>query len=191
MLRVERPEQVLAMVRRSGKDSRLRRFFEASDEVGFRSGLADALLHPRVHTFRIEPFLEMVAQSGLTPLLFAHRGALADLEREVERLRELESARQSPGNFVLYLGRGVRGGSPAGESFFQINPCLAREITRRSPGTLRIQGRLGHSHQPLSKVERRFLARFQSPLPASQLSADDLAKAERYRELLFLLRYRE
>lgn len=191
ILKVRKPEQVLAMIKRSKEDSRLRRFFESSDEVSFRSGLADALLHPCVRTYRIDPFMEMVSASGLQPLLFAHPSALPEVDREVERLRGLEADRDSPGNFILYLGRGAKGPCPDGLSTFRINPCLSGVLSHFRPGSFPIAGRLGHGIDPLDAKARRFLRRFRHPVPAAELSEEDLAKAHRYSEQLFLLRCRE
>ena len=191
LLRVHEPEQVLRMVKRSKKDSRLRRFFDSSDEVAFRSGLADALLHPLVRTFRIDSFMEMVSASGLEPLLFAHPAALPQVERELERIRGLEAKRQSPGNFILYLGRNVKGASPDGAAVFRINPCLSRAVSAFWLGSLKIPGRLGHRVDPLDAATRRFLRRFRQPVHGAQLSREELARANRYSDQLFLLRYRE
>jgi SAM-dependent methyltransferase len=191
LLRVSEPEEVLALVRRSRAGSRLRRFFEASDEVALRSGLADALLHPLVRTFRIDPFMEMVSASGLQPLLFAHQAALPEVAREVERIRGLEADRKSPGNFVLYLGRNARGPCPGDSASFRINPSLYRAVSRCRLAALQIPGRLGHRNEPLDAPARRFLRRFRHPVPAAGLSGEELARAERYSEELFLLRYRE
>ena len=191
LLRVSEPEQVLQMVKRSKPDSRLRRFFEASDEVAVRCGLADALLHPCVRTYRIDSFMEMVAASGLEPLLFAHPSALSRVDREVERVRELEARRQSPGNFILYLGRGVKGPCSADAAVFRINRCLSSAVSGFRPGALRISGRLGHAVAPLDAEARRFLRRFRQPVPAGKLSAEELARADRLSEELFLLRSRE
>ena len=190
LLRVHEPEQVLRMVARSKETSRLRRFFEASDEVSFRSGLADALLHPCVSTFRIDALMEMVAASGLEPLLFAHSAPLPDLAMEVARIREMEKRRTSPGNFVLYLGRNVKGACPDGTARFRINPCLSRALSPLRLTPLLIPGRLGLPNEPLDASARAFLRRFRKPIPATELSRDDLVKAHRYSEQLFLLRYR-
>ena len=191
LLRVQEPEQVLRMVKRSKKGSRLRSFFEASDEVAFRSGLADALLHPCVRTFRIDAFMEMVAASGLEPLLFAHASALPRVAGEVERIRELEGRGESPGNFVLYLGRGVKGPCAESASLFQMNPCLSKALSPFRLGPQRIAGRLGHKIEPLDAAARRFLRRFRQPVRAAELCPEELARANRLSEQLLLLRYRE
>ena len=189
LLKVREPKQVLAMVARSKADSRLRRFFQESDEVSFRSGLADALLHPCVTTYRIDPLMELVAASGLKPLLFAHPSALPELEPELARIRALEKERSSPGNFVLYLGRNVKGACTDGAATFLINPCLSQALSRFRLAPLQIPGRLGQRSEPLSLAARRFLRRFRRPTQATELSAPELAQAQRYSEQLFLLRY--
>ena len=191
LLRVHEPEQVLGMVKRSQKHSRLRRFFDASDEVAFRSGLADALLHPLVHTFRIDALMELVAACGLQPLLFAHPWALPRVDQEVARIRGLEANRHSPGNFILYLGRNVKGPCPANAAVFRLNPCLARAVSAFRLSPQRIPGRLGHRNEPLDAAARRFLRRFRQPVRADRLSGEELARADDYADRLFLLRYRE
>lgn len=189
ILKVQKPEQVLQMVARSREGSRLRRFFEASDEVSFRSGLADALLHPRVSTYRIDAFMEMVAASGLEPLLFAHASALPDLNREVARIRALEQDGDSPGNFVLYLGRSVKGPCSDGAAIFKINPCISSAVSPFRLAPLKVAGRLGQGNELLDSAARRFLRRFRRPVPAAELALEDLRKAQRYSEQLFLMRY--
>jgi SAM-dependent methyltransferase len=180
------------LIRRSRPGSRLRRFADSSDEVSFQAGLADALLHPRVQTFRIDGFMELVRQTGLEPLLFAHDGALEDTGAEIERIRRLEADRQSPGNFILYLGRTATGPGPDdADSLLMLNPCLSGAIGRWHLGKGRIAPRLGHANPPLGLRERRFLRRFLRPAPWKTLSDDDRTTAIGYRSALFLLHYRE
>jgi len=179
------------LLARSRPGSRLARFREESSEAAFDSGLADALLHPCVHTFRIDELIELVSRSGLEPLLFAHDGALEEVDREVERLRAMESERRSPGNFVLYLGKKNSGSSPdSGEPLLRLNPCLAGSVGRLQFGPTRIAGRLGRENPPLGRKERGFLRRFIAPVPLSSLSTDDRAAAEVYIRAFFLLQYR-
>jgi SAM-dependent methyltransferase len=189
ILKVNQPEQVLHMVKRSKEGSRLRRFFEASDEVAFRSGLADALLHPCVRTFRIDPFMELIKASGMQPLLFAHASALPEVDREVSRIRELEADRKSPGNFILYLGRNTKRLISGASTNFSINPCLSREISRFRLGSLQIPGRLGHPGAPLDSKALRFLRRFRRTVPADELCREELLQALRHSEQLYLLRW--
>ncbi|MBJ6751832.1 class I SAM-dependent methyltransferase [Geomonas anaerohicana] len=190
LLKVRDPEQVRRMVRRSGQDSRLRAFFESSEEVGSRSGLADALLHPQVTSYRIDALLELIAGSGLTLLRFAHRGALPEPELEIARIRALETKQEAPGNFVLYLGRNCAGGCPEGDGVFRLNPCLAAAFSGWRPGTLHLPGRLGHKNAALDGAERRFLRRFRNPVPAADLSPTELARAGAYADRLFLMHSR-
>lgn len=188
ILKVDRPGDVLGMVERSREGSRLRRFFEESDEVSTRSGLADALLHPLVTSYRIDRFMELAASGGLKPLLFAHRGALPDVEQEVARIRALEKERESPGNFVLYLGRNTKGGCRTAAATFLVNPCLAG-LPRFRLAPMVIPGRLGHQNEPLDGAALGFLRRFRRPVGAAELSAAELARAERLSEQLFLMKY--
>ncbi|WP_224983813.1 class I SAM-dependent methyltransferase [Geomonas agri] len=190
LLKVGDPEQVRRMVRQSGKDSRLRGFFEKSGEVASRSGLADALLHPQVTSYRIDGLLELVAESGLTPLRFAHRGALPELEGEITRIRALEAEQEAPGNFVLYLGRNCAGPCAGGHGVFRLNPCLDAVLAPWRLGPLQLPGRLGHKNAALDGAERRFLRRFRNPVPAADLSPGELARAGFYADRLFLMHSR-
>jgi len=190
LLGVRDPATAQRLIKRSKPGSRLRRFSESSDETSFRSGLADALLHPRVHTFRIDGLMELVRQTGLEPLLFAHDGALADTGREIERIRHLEAGKQSPGNFILYLGRNAAGPcADDADSLLMLNPCLSGVVGRWHFGAQRIAPRLGHDNPALGHRERSFLRRFLCPVPWRNLSGDDRATATRYCKALFLLRY--
>lgn len=191
ILKVKDADRARELLARSAPGSRLRRFTDASEEVSQKSGLADALLHPLVRTYRIETFMDLVGQSPLKPLLFAHRGALADPEQEVKRIKRMEQGRRSPGNFVLYLGREPRGEAPdADDSWLVVNPCLAPSVGPLRFGTLDCPPRLGHDNPPLDAAARRFLGRFRRPVRAGTLGAEDRQRAARYCDLLFLLRLR-
>ena len=192
LLGVHDPVVARRLMERSRPGSRLAGFMDASDEAACESGLADALLHPRVHTFRIDGFMELVRQSGLEPLLFAHGGALEDTGEEIWRIRRMEAAKQSPGNFILYLGR-----TPAGHcslddaSQLMLNPCLSAVVGGWHLGPQRIAPRLGHDNPPLGRRERRFLRQFLAPVPWKVLSDDARTAATRWCKALFLLRYRQ
>jgi SAM-dependent methyltransferase len=191
LLKVQDPATARSLIARSKPGSRLARFSQASPEAGFDSGLADALLHPCVHTYRIDELMEQVGQSGLEALLFAHQGALDQVASELERLRNMEADRRSPGNFVLYLGKSVNGPcSASDDSLLLLNPCLAGSLGRLSLGRTRIAGRLGHANPELGWKERSFLRRFVKPVPLNSLSTDARAAAEVYIKALFLLQYR-
>ncbi|MBI2353729.1 MAG: class I SAM-dependent methyltransferase [Deltaproteobacteria bacterium] len=191
LLGVHDPAGARRLIRRSKAGSRLRGFAAASDEAAFAAGLADALLHPRVHTFRIDALMEMVRESGLEPLLFAHNGALEDVGLEVARIRGLEAAKGSPGNFVLYLGRNTAGPCPQdAASSLLLNPCLSGAVGPLRLGTLHIPPRLGHANPPLGYGERRFLRRFTTPVRRSALAPDSRAAVAVYTRALFLLQYR-
>lgn len=190
-LKVREPEAVRRMVARSAQGSRLREFFESSCEVASRAGLADALLHPQVKSYCIGEFMELAYASGLTPLRFAHRGALPEPEREVERILAMEKEKKSPGNFVLYLGRRSKGPCPDSGAVFRLNPCLVQALSPWRLAPVHIPGRLGHENGPLNGAERRFLRRFRHPVRAAELTPADLKRAGAYADRLFLLRCRE
>lgn len=166
--------------------SRLHRFIRASDEIRHDTGLADALLHPRVTTYRIGELMELVGASGLTPLRFAHWGALDDSEREIERLTGREQQKESPGNFVLYLGKNPAG-TCTGDGSVMLNPCLTPAVSRFRLRPVEIAPRLGHTNPPLDINERRFLRRFVQPQPMASLSENEVKKVAEYELQLFLV----
>ncbi|WP_223922872.1 bifunctional 2-polyprenyl-6-hydroxyphenol methylase/3-demethylubiquinol 3-O-methyltransferase UbiG [Geobacter sp. AOG2] len=191
LLGINDPAEARGLIARAKPGSRLRRFAEASDEAAYDSGLADALLHPRVHTFRTGGLLELVRRSGLEPLLFAHHGALEDVGDEVERLTVMETARLAPGNFVLYAGRNVGGPCPDDrDALVMLNPCLSRAVTPFSLGGVHIAPRLGVPTPFLGRPERAFLRGFRHPRPWETLSATDRAAVQAYCSAQFLMRFR-
>ena len=192
MLGVADPAAARGMIARARPGSRLRRFAEATDEAAYDSGLADALLHPRVHTFLVGGLLELVRRSGLEPLLFAHQGALETVDEEVERLTAMEAARRSPGNLILYAGRDVSGPCRGNDgSHVMLNPCLSRVVTPFSLGAAPIAPRLGVANPVLGRPERAFLRGFRSPRPWNALSGPDRAALPDYCRALFMLQFRQ
>jgi SAM-dependent methyltransferase len=179
------------LIGRSRPGSRLHRFGATSPEASFESGLADALLHPRVHTFRIDELMELAGNSGLQPLLFAHAGALEDIDEERERIRRMEAQQDSPGNFILYLGRRANGPCiDKNDSLLLLNPCLRDCLGLLRFGSPHIPARFGHPPPPLGRRERSFLRRFIRPVPWGALTPESREAADIYIKALFLLQYR-
>jgi len=192
LLKIRDPETVRGLIGRSAPKSRLRRFSDASDEVGQKSGLADALLHPLVRTYRIDTFMDLVQQSSLQPLLFAHSNALPDIDQEIMRIRRMEQGRRSPGNFVIYLGRKTQGRSPDNDDAqLLVNPCLSGVVGPFCFGSIDCPPRLGHDNLPIDAAARRFLGRFRRPVRAGSLSPADRKVAAKFCDALFLLRLRQ
>ena len=191
LLKIQDIKAIRRLFARARPGSRLRRFAEKSSEATSASGLADALLHPRVHTFRIDECMELVRGSGLQPLLFAHTDALEDVSDEIRRLRLLETEGRSPGNFVLYLGRkNGKSGPDIPDPHLILNPCLRGSVGCFDLGTLRIIPRLGHRTPPIGHRERRFLRPFLKAVSWKALSPAVQATAGGYLQALFLLRFR-
>lgn len=180
-----------ALLRRAAPESRLRSYVDSLWEAETDSGLADLFLNPNVTTYRMDEFLEMVAHTGLKPLLFSHQDALADPEQEIARMRDLDRRRETCSNIICYLGRDCRGGAePAADSLLLLNPALRQAVSRF---TLRAQtpmDRLGHDNQPLDRQARRFLRYFRKPVREGALSADERRQVEAYLRALFLVRVR-
>lgn len=191
LLKVSDTTTAKRLIARSRPGSRLHHFDATSPEAGFESGLADALLHPCVHTFRIDELMELVEFSGLQPLLFAHAGAAEDIDEERNRIRLMEARKDSPGNFILYLGHKVNGPcSDKDNSLLMLNPCLRDCVGLLHFNSPHIPARLGHPTPPLGRKERAFLRRFIRPVPWSALPPESREAADIYIKALFLLQYR-
>ena len=189
LLGVDSPAAARRLLRSAPAGSRLAHYMTASDESRSVEGLADALLHPRVHTYRIDELLELIAGSTLKPLLFAHQGARENLTEEINRLRSMEKERLSPGNFIVYLGRRSSESVPTADSLIQLNPCLAPSVGIFSMGSVSIPPRIGSENPLLTGTVKRFLRRFVAPVRRSELSRDELQQVAPYKRLLFLMEY--
>lgn len=181
--------QALQFLKRARPGSRLHRYLAATDEIAFESGLADALLHPRVRTFRTDELFELIGQTGLQPLLFIHPGALENIVAEQQRLRNLEQKRQSPGNFVLFLGKQVNPPAEEKRSTLMLNPCLTGAVSRFRFGTLSIAPRLGCDNPLLDGSARRLLRTFRSPQTETHVPDDVRQLLPAYLRALFLVRF--
>lgn len=190
LLDIRTPPMARKLLKGARPGSRLARYREASDEAGSDVGLADALLHPRVRTYRIDGVLDMVTQAGLQPLLFAHPGARESVAEEVDRIRLLEKERRSPGNFILYLGAAAAHPPPERrDSLIVLNPCLVSVVSRFRLGTVHVPPRIGCENRPLRWGERRFLRQFIVPQRRSSLTRDAAQIVDGYKRQLFLLEY--
>jgi hypothetical protein len=188
LLGIDSPRTARRLLHKAPAGSRLADYLAASDEPASASGLADALLHPRVQTYRIDDLLEMIAQTGFELRLFAHRDALENPLEEIERLRTLENDRRSPGNFVLYLGKRTgRCGSNRGDGMVMLNPCLVSAVSSFTLGTLRIPARIGIENPPLAGRDRHFLRKFVSLVRCRDISGDVAERVAVYKRLLFLV----
>ena len=188
LLKVDTPRKALGLLRRAAPGSRLASYRDTSDEAATISGLADALLHPRVRTYRIDELLEMVAQSGLDVKLFAHHGACENPAEEGKRLRALEREHRSPGNFVAYLGKRL---SPNNQrhrdGLVMLNPCLEPAVGRLLLGARTIPAKIGVENPVLGFGDRKFLRRFLVPIRTQDLTHDEEARVAVYKRCLFLI----
>ncbi|MSN27307.1 MAG: methyltransferase domain-containing protein [Geobacter sp.] len=191
LLGITTPAAARKLLKKARPGSRLANYLDVADEPRTDFGMADALLHPRVRTYRIEELLEMIAQAGLQPLLFAHVGARENVLEEIERIRQLEKERCSPGNFVLYLGSSAAANPPeyASSSLIRLNPCLTNSVSRFTLNTVHIPPRIGCSNTALQSAERRLLRQFLSPLHSSELSGELAGKVDNFKRQLFLTEY--
>ncbi len=179
------------LIKRAKSGSRLKSYIEASFEARSDSGLADALLHPVVKTYKIDEFIELVTHSGLQILQFAHNGALENVSGEIERIRKMEKEKDSPGNFVAFLGKNTKGPYlPQSDSKLQLNPCLSKIISKIGFSDLFIPPRIGFNNPVITRSERLKLRGFIKPVRTDKLSDSEFSAADVYRKALFLLQYR-
>jgi 2-polyprenyl-3-methyl-5-hydroxy-6-metoxy-1,4-benzoquinol methylase len=179
------------LIKRAKAGSRLKSYIEASFEARSNSGLADALLHPVVKSYKIDEFMELVTLSGLQVLLFTHNGALKNVSAEKERIRKLESVKESPGNFVAYLGLNTKGPClTKNNTLLQLNPCLCKSISKAGFSDLVIPPRIGLDNPVITRSERLKLRNFIKPVRSEELKDDEISAADVYRKALFLLQYK-
>jgi SAM-dependent methyltransferase len=190
LLGIGTPVEARRLMGRARSGSRLAGYLATSHEAATSSGLADALLHPQVHTYRIDELLEMIARTGLKLLLFAHSGACENPQEEIERLRMRGKERQASDNFVLYLGKPTTRIPPHSEDGMVIlNPCLRSAVSQLKPGKLQLPPRIGVENPLLTWRDRGFLRRFITPVRRSELNGEDAARVTVYKRLLFLAEY--
>jgi SAM-dependent methyltransferase len=188
ILRIKDIKALKRLLGRAKEGSRVREYLDESWEARSDSGLADLFLNPRVHTYRIDEFLNMVGQTSLRPLLFAHREALPDPSAEIERLRDLDRRRKTPTNIICYLGLDAKGVCPIeADTMIRINPCFSRAVSTPRLSPLIIPPRLGFDNPLLDRKSRRFLERFRTPVPAGTLSAEEMERTRPYLASLFLV----
>ncbi len=182
---------VKRLMGRAPEGSRFRRYVDASSEAAFDAGIADAFLHPRTRTYRIDEFMALVAETGLTPLLFAHDGALPSVHEEVARLRRLESEGAETPNFILYLGRQPLGGCGlSSDARLMLNPALRQAVGCLRLAPVAIAPRLGRRNPRLGFAEKRFLRRFISPVAVASLTTEERERARPFLDALFLAAFR-
>ena len=191
MIGVRTTAEVRNLLKKSTAGSRLHEYARSSPEAGFDAGLADALLHPRVCTYRIDELLELIRQSGLELLRFAHHGALEDVRSEVERIRHLEREQCSPGNFLFYLGRSTRGRCDAmKDAKLLLNPCLKGVVNGVHLLPVDISPKLGFVNPQLGRRVRSFLRAFRNPIRYTTLTAEERSVLDDCLKALFLIPYR-
>jgi hypothetical protein len=191
MLKIGDVAAVKRLIRRAPAGTRFRQYVDASGEAAFDAGIADAFLHPRTRTYRIDEFMALVGGTGLTPLMFAHAGALPTVPEEVARLRRLEGDGEETPNFILYLGRQTLGGcglSP--DARLMLNPALRKAVSPLNLAPVVLPPRLGRPNPRLGLAEKRFLRRFVSPTPVATLTPDERERARPFLDALFLVAFR-
>lgn len=191
ILKVRDVPAVKELIRRAREGSRFRRHLDGAYEATFDAGIADAFLHPRARTFRIDELMALVGETGLRPLLFAHPGALSGVEEEVERLRRIEREQGEEPNFVLYLGRDTLGGcGMAADASLMLNPALRPCVGWLRLAPAAIPPRLGRPNPTLGFSEKRFLRRFVHPVRVADLSSEERERARPFLDALFLVTFR-
>lgn len=191
LLKIGDVATVKRLMRRAPKGSRFRRYVDASGEAAFDAGIADAFLHPRTRTYRIDEFMALVGETGLLPLMFAHAGALPAVPEEVARLRRLDGEGEETPNFILYLGRQPSGGCGLSPDVrLMLNPALRTAVNPLNLAPVVLPSRLGRPNPRLGFAEKRFLRRFISPVPVATLAPDERERARPFLDALFLVAFR-
>ncbi|KAF0217249.1 MAG: hypothetical protein FD174_3357 [Geobacteraceae bacterium] len=192
LLGIKDVPSVRRLIKRADKDSRFYRYVRDSHEATFDGGLADAFLHPCARTFRIDELMTMIGKTNLSPLLFAHTGALPDVSAEVERLCRLEKNREAVPNFIIYVGRETGGGCAlAPDTRLMLNPVLRDYVGAFRVGSAAVAPRLGFPNPVLDAGARRFLRKFRRPVMISALAAGELDRARPFLRAMFLFPFRQ
>jgi SAM-dependent methyltransferase len=176
------------LLRSAPNGSRIREYLEASWESRTDTGLADLFLHPCVHTYRIDEFLAVIAQTGLKPLRFTHTGALADPTAEIERLRDLDRRRETLTNIICYLGRDAQGPAElTAGTYLRLNPSLLAAVAPWRLQPERPMDRLGQANLPIDAAARTFLRRFRLPVAMADLAPAEWQEAAHFVAAWYLL----
>ncbi len=190
LLGITTVDQARRMIASARPGSRLRQFADRCWEASFDEGIADALLHPRARTYRIDDLLDLLRMAELQPLLFAHPDSLEQPDQEIKRLRSLEAQRHSPGNFVMYLGRPEDCHNLAAQgSHLMLNPCLTGAVGLLQLKTLRIPPRIGIENPALDRDRRSVLRKFIMPQKRESDPVQTLPDLELYQRALFLIQF--
>lgn len=191
LLKIGDVATVKRLIRRAPSGSRFRQYVDASGEAAFDAGIADAFLHPRTRTYRIDEFMSQVGETGLAPLMFAHAGALLSVPEEVARLQRLEGEGEETPNFILYLGRQPLGGCGlSSDARLVLNPALSKAVGPFRLAPVVIPPRLGRPNPRLGFVEKRFLRRFVTPVPVACLTPEERERVRPFLDALFLVAFR-
>lgn len=190
LLGVRNLDGLRRLARRARKGSRFATYLSTAPEASHASGLADALLHPRVTTFSVDTLLNLCADAGLQPLLFAHGGSVSDVAEEVCRLRQAECENTLCTNFTLYLGRAGNDPPLPDPGRLLLNPALKSSVSRLQLGTVHISPKLGRPNPPLDSTARAFLRRFVTPQPIDRLTREELQRVRIFQDALFLMTIR-
>jgi SAM-dependent methyltransferase len=191
LLGVTNVQELKKLLRRAKPGGRVRGYLDCSWEARSDCGLADLFLHPCVHTYRIDDFLELLGQTGLQPLLFGHQDALADPAAEIERLRRLDVRKETPTNIICYLGKTAAAlPCPGDDTFLRLNPSLLGTVSSPTFLPVTVTPRLGRDNPLLDRKARAFLRKFQKPIRFDALTADEQARTRSFLDALFLVAYR-
>lgn len=181
-------KQLRQLEKRLPAGSALRQALDDSPEQRDKSGVADAFLHPLVHTFTVKQLERLIADNNLQLLLFGHDNALADPVDELHRLYSLEKSRELDFNFQVYLGKdGVCQPTKTKGRFVKTNPALVSKLPLfRLP-----QGRLGSELPVFTKAVRKLLHRCRTPQKWESLATEEqqLAQILEQHLLMYILQY--
>lgn len=188
MLRINDVEGLKRLFSKSSPSGRIREYIDNSWETRTDSGLADLFLHPSVKTYRMDEFLPLVYESGLTPLMFTHTGALSSPVAEIERFRELDGRKKSLTNIICYLGKTAPYPAEVADgSWLRLNPMLSDVVSLLRIGSITPENRLGKENPVINAGLRSFLRRFRTPVTVDELNPTERKKAKELVSAMYLL----
>ncbi len=181
---------VKKLISRASTDSRLSKFIRSSWEAETDSGLADMFLNPNVITYRMSEFMEMVDKTELRPLLFTHNGAVANVNKEINRFKQLDAEKKSFTNIICYLGYKCKGEAKKTDtSKIVLNSALKDAVSLFKFAYSTPIDRLGFENPEISPNSRNFLRRFIKPVLESTLTPAESIDVEKYIRALYLVRF--
>lgn len=195
MLHIHEVGELRNIYRKAKDDSRFKQYMDSAYEARFDSGIADMFLHPYAKTYTIDQLLEFLDMAGFEPLMFIHRGALSDVESEIERLKDLENQKALYTNFTLLIGRKEDAARRAAwmemknknDTIVLLNTVIKKSLPLIPWIPLKPDAKLGFDNPVIDRYGNTLLKRFKEPVKKSSINASDLKRVEEYIQAMFLV----